>query len=190
MAIYYDKRHKPLSFKLGDKAFITLAGSMLPGYHLQNTISHKLSAQCVGPFKVKRAVGRLTYELKLPTTWKIHSIISVAHLEPFKDDSYHRSEPPVADVIVDESGEHEEWEADEIVTERYNKGRKRNEWLIKWKLFGPEHNTWEPLDNLTNAPELLDQFCSSKNPIATGSTFFLPSPHQPPLANAFQISWR
>jgi hypothetical protein len=57
MALYYDKKHKPLHLKPGDKAFIALLGSMESGYHLPNTVSHKLSAQRVGPFEVLRAVG-------------------------------------------------------------------------------------------------------------------------------------
>jgi hypothetical protein len=44
MSIYYDKKHKPLTLKPGDHAFISLAGSMDTGYHLPNTVSHKLSA--------------------------------------------------------------------------------------------------------------------------------------------------
>ena len=88
-------------------------------------------------------------------------------------------------MIVDESGEHEEWEAEEVVAERYNKCRKRQEWLIKWKSFGPEHNTWEPIGNLENAPALIERFRTYKDPTTVASTFFLPSPHPLPMANAF-----
>jgi hypothetical protein len=122
MSIYYDKKHKPLMLKPGDQAFISLAGSMDTGYHLPNTVSHKLSAQRVSPFEVLRTVGRLSYELDIPRTWKIHPVISIAHLEPYKKDPYDRTEKPVPDVIVDESGEqHDEWEVDEIIAHRYNK---------------------------------------------------------------------
>jgi hypothetical protein len=186
MSVYYDKKHKPILLKPGDKAYISLAGSMETGYHLPNTISHKLSLQRVGPFEVIRAVGRLAYEMKLPTTWKIHPVMSVAHLEPYKEDPYHCTPPdPSPDVVLDEAGEHEEWEAEEIVAQRRNRRRKRDEWLVKWRGFGPEHNTWEPMENLQNASELLDQFNEFKDPVAVASTFFLPSPHPPPPANAF-----
>lgn len=66
MAIYYDRKHTPLIFKPGDKVFINLTGSMHVGYHLPNTISHKLSQQHIGPFTVIRAVGRLAYKLQIP----------------------------------------------------------------------------------------------------------------------------
>lgn len=192
MALYYDKKHKPLSLKPGDKAFVALAGSMDTGYHLPNTISHKLSAQRVGPFEIIRAVGRLAYELKIPKNWKIHPIISVAHLEPYKTDPYDRAiSTPVPETIADDAGGHEEWEVEDLLSERFNKRRKRKEWLVKWKDFGLEHNTWEPLENLGNAPTVVESFQRLQeggNLVVSASTFFLPSPYPPPLANAFLAS--
>ena len=186
MSIYYDKKHKPLVLIPGQKAYIRLVSSMDTGYHLPNTISHKLSPQRVGPFEVLRAVGRLAYELKIPSTWKIHPMISIAYLEPYKDDTYgHTTETPVPDIITDDTNEYEEWEAEELVTKRYNKRRKRDEWLVKWKNFGPEHNTWEPSENLANATNLIEDFNREKNLLLVASTFFLPSTHLPPMANAF-----
>ena len=186
MSIYYDKKHKPLVLKPGQKAFISLAGSMEVGYHLPNTIAHKLSPQCVGPFKVIRVVGRLAYELDIPPTWKIHPVISLAHLEPYREDPLERAGPTLPpDIVDDDSGGHEEWEVEDIISERYNKRRKRNEWLVKWKSFGPEQNTWEPIDNLGNAADKVEDFRHARNPVTTASTFFLPSTHAPPMANAF-----
>ena len=187
MSIYYDGKHQPLELKPGDKAYISIAGSMETGYHLPHTISHKLSPQRVGPFEILRKVGRLAYELRIPKTWKIHPIISIAHLEPHKPDTFGRDiETPIPDLVVDDTGEsHEEWEVEEVLSERYNKRRKRQEYLVKWKNFGPEQNTWEPSENLSHCQELLDDFRALRNPVDVASTFFLPSPHPPPFANAF-----
>lgn len=121
MSIYYDKKHKPLAFKPDDKAFISLAGSMDTGYHLPNSISPKLSPQRVGPFEVIRAVSCLAYEPKIPP------VISVAHLEPYKANNYDRVTTAAPEIVSDDTSEHEEWEAEEIMATRYNKRRKRNE---------------------------------------------------------------
>jgi hypothetical protein len=108
----------------------------------------------------------LAYELPVPKSWKIHPVVSVAHLEPYKEDPYKRLDaPPPPGLITDDTGEHEEWEAEQILSQRYNKRRKRDEWLLKWKDYGPENNTWEPVVNLANAPELLDEFRLTQNPL-------------------------
>jgi len=88
MSIHYNGKHQPLELKPGDKAYISIAGSMETGYHLPHTISHKLSPQRVGPFEILRKVGRLAYELRIPKTWKIHPIISIVNLEPHKPDTF------------------------------------------------------------------------------------------------------
>jgi hypothetical protein len=186
MSIYYDKKYQPISFQPGDKAYVSLAVSMETGYHLPNTVSHKLSPQRAGPFEVLRAVGNLAYELKVPASWKIHPVISVAHLEPFKDDPFQRLLPPVPDLITDDnSTPHEEWEVEDILKQRFNRRRKCDEWFVKWKDFGPEHNTWEPVENLTNSLDKIEEFKNLPHFVATASTFFLPSTHSPSMPNAF-----
>jgi hypothetical protein len=155
------------------------------GYHLPNTISHKLSPQRVGPFTVVKPVGKLAFELDIPPTWKIHRVISIAHLEPYKADPFDRSIPALPDTIADDDGEHQEWEVEEIVNHRFNRRRKREEWFVKWKNCGPEQNTWEPIENLSNSLDVLDEFRSLHNPVTVASTFFLPSTHPRPLVNTF-----
>lgn len=75
--IGYDMLHKRMNMKVGDKAFITLhKGCNLPGG------SRKTNELRRGPFEVVERVGTLTYRLKLPQTWKIHDVISIAMIEP------------------------------------------------------------------------------------------------------------
>jgi len=178
MSVYYDRKHTPISFKKGDLAYIRLAGSMEPGYHLPDT-SHKLSQQRVGPFKVVDTVGKLAYKLDVPASWKIHPVISVAHLERHTPDTFDRTSLVLPDVVVGHDGqEEEEWEVEDIVRERYNKRRKRQEYYVKWKGFGPENNTWEPVENLVNSQEAMDRFKDNLTTVA--STYFLPAPSVTP----------
>lgn len=183
MSIYYDKKHKPISFQVGDMVYVRLAGSMEPRYHLPIDISRKLSQQRVGPFKVLERVGNLAYRILLPTTWKIHDVLSVAHLEPHTPDQFERVTVPVPEMVVGHDGEvEEEWEVEEIIRDRYNKRRKRKEYYIKWKGFGPENNTWEPEENLINAGDVFTRYVQDS--ITTvASTYFLPSPSVVPIYN-------
>jgi hypothetical protein len=149
MSIYYDKKRDDVSFKIGDFVYIKLAKFGHSGYTLPNDASKKLSQQNVGPFRILQSVGRLAYKLDIPSTWKIHPVISVAHLERHHPDPYNRQLPPPPDIIHDtDDDSHEEWEVEEVLRSRL-KGKdknKRKEWRIKRKGFGSEHNTWEPND--------------------------------------------
>ena len=53
----------------------------------------------------------------------------------------------------------EELEVETIVSHR-GSGRTRL-YRVKWKNFPERHNTWEPLSNLTNASELVNDYESS-----------------------------
>ena len=89
-------------------------------------------------------VGRLAYRLKLPDNMKIHDVISIAHLEPASDpalDPYHRHHSPPPAVIVD--GDIEYVIEKLLRKRRVRKGRGwLTQYLIRWKGYGPEYNTW------------------------------------------------
>jgi hypothetical protein len=185
MAIYYDKKHKPLTLKVGDKAYIKLSTGITPGYRLPNT-SSKLSQRQIGPFKVLAAVGRLAYKMDLPETWKqVHNVISVAHLEPHLEDPYAREVQSTPDVVEDDTGSHEEWELESIIAKRYNKRRKRDEWYVKWKNWGPEFNTWEPREHFDNAQDQLAEFEDKGNAVINIATTLFEPPVQSPARMPF-----
>lgn len=62
--------------------------------------------------------------------------------------------PPMAD---DENGatEEEEYEVEKVVDKRIHKGKV--EYLLKWKGYSSDDNTWEPKDSL-ECPELLQEY--------------------------------
>jgi hypothetical protein len=107
----------------------------------------KLAPKFIGPFKILRARGN-TVELELPPEIHIHPIINVERLKPFTGEY----QPPAP---IEVAGE-EEWEVEAILgkRERYNKP----EYLVQWRGFGPEHNSWEPASNLVHAGTLVEQF--------------------------------
>jgi hypothetical protein len=40
-----------------------------------------------GPYEVNQKISDVTYRIALPASYKIHPIINIAHLEPYKEDS-------------------------------------------------------------------------------------------------------
>jgi chromobox protein 2 len=45
---------------------------------------------------------------------------------------------------------------EDLLARRTRRGKE--EYLVKWKGFSDRHNTWEPAENLTNAPVMLARF--------------------------------
>jgi len=122
IAIYYDKKHTPITFKPGDKVFITITTGIQSSYHLSNNVLTKLSECRVGPFTVLNTVGRLAYKVDIPKSWNIHLVISIVHLERFRSNKYRYDIGPLpAELIEDDSGTHEEYEVRAIIAKQYNK---------------------------------------------------------------------
>jgi hypothetical protein len=52
----------------------------------------------------------------------------------------------------------EEYKVDKIVGKHYNKSCRQNMWLVRWKNYGPQHDSWQSKKDLRNAPEMLRAF--------------------------------
>jgi hypothetical protein len=120
-----------------------------------NQLSWKLDNTRYSPFKVKEKVGDRAYCLKLPETWAIHNVfhltlLTQTHTAEF--DSRMKPTPPPPDIIEEE----EEYKIEEICGHR-RKGRG-TQYLVHWKGYGNEDDTWLPQSSLGNAEELLSDY--------------------------------
>jgi hypothetical protein len=147
-AAYADRHRRDLAFKVGDKAFLSTVN-----LKLASSISSKFKRRFIGPFKVLQVVSPVAYKLQLPSNLKIHPVFHVSLLKPASFDPINPP-PPVQDPVVVQ-GE-DEYEVAEILNRR-GKGRLER-FLVRWKNFGPEHDTWEPRSHLVHCPDLLADF--------------------------------
>ncbi|RMJ21267.1 Integrase core domain-containing protein, partial [Aspergillus sp. HF37] len=160
MKKYYDRRHAPISFAEGDQVYITLhKGYSIPS---SKTLGRKFSQQRVGPFEVVQRVGQLAYKLKLPPSWKIHDVLSVAQLEPANTPDPFGRQPSHPPAVTDERypEDTDRFEVDQVIAERQRKvGRgKRKEYLVRWKGYGPEDDMWLPESSLQGAEDAVRLF--------------------------------
>ena len=115
--------------------------------------SKKLAPKFMGPFPVKRKINLASYELSLPNSLKIHPVFHVSLLKPAAPDPFpNRGSKPPEPVQIDGC---EEYVVEIILDCRKRQGQ--NQFLVKWKGYGPEDNSWEPEGNL-HAKKLLRAF--------------------------------
>jgi Chromo (CHRromatin Organisation MOdifier) domain len=55
----------------------------------------------------------------------------------------------------------EEYEVERIIGHHYNQSKRRREYLVRWKGYGPEHDTFKPEMSLQNAFSHLREYCKT-----------------------------
>jgi hypothetical protein len=95
MKRYYDARHRPPEFKVGDEVWLDAEDLST------ERPSKKLDYKRLGPFPIIQKIDDLAFKLKLPTAFKIHPVISASRLEPVKRDEWSRPQPRVTLKVRD-----------------------------------------------------------------------------------------
>ena len=113
----------------------------------------KLTECFVGFYKVKGIILSNTIELKLPKSIKIHPVVNVSIVWLYKPQVEGQKKIPPKPVIIE--GE-EEFEVEKILNKRTIRGKKK--FLVRWKGYMAEEDTWESRKNLENAKELVKEF--------------------------------
>jgi len=108
--------------------------------------SKKLDHTKIGPYRILRKLGPVTFELQIPEGMNIHSIFHKNLLEPAPPDA------KPGPVLIDEETQEPLYDVERIL--RYEP--KTRKYLIKWLGYGEEDNTWEPRTNIN--PKLVAQY--------------------------------
>jgi len=150
MKRYYDCwRTLALVFKPGNKVFLDASNICT------TRPSQKLLHWQLGPFVVERQIGPMAYYLRLLYWMKqLHPVFNIVKLTPAPDDlitECKTKDHPLPIVIDGEV----EWEVEKILDSCWH--QRRFQYLIKWKGYGHEHNSWESASKVS-APELTAEF--------------------------------
>jgi len=150
MKRYYD-RQRTLApvFKPGDKVFLNTS-DIYTTRPLQ-----KLSHRRLGPFVVEWRIRSMAYCLRLPHGMKqLHPVFNIVKLTPAPNNPItgHKMEDYLPPIVIDGEAE---WEVEEILDSRWH--QRRFQYLIKWKGYSCEHNSWESTSEVST-PELTAEF--------------------------------
>jgi len=135
--------------------------------------SRKLAPRWAGPFRVLERVGKVSYRLALPHHLRIHPVFHVSRIKAYIDPkTYDESRPvpphPEPDLIDGSP----EWEVEAILDRRGSptrKGKPKFEYLVQWKGYPTSDNSWEPLENLRNAMDLVKKYDKTHQTFAKSS---------------------
>jgi len=118
---------------------------------------------------VLEKIGRSAYKLELPATWRqIHPVFNEVLLSPYIEPIFKGQKKPPPPPEIEVEG-HPEYEVEEILNVQ-KRGRGLR-YLVHWKGYTHEEDTWESRSNITHANEAIEDFYR-KNPKALRLRFF------------------
>jgi len=112
--------------------------------------SKKLTEHFVGPYKVKGIVSSNAIELELPKSIKIYPVVNIWL---YKLQVERQKKIPPKLLIIEGQ---EEFEVEEILNKRTI--REKEKFLVRWKGYMAEEDTWKNRENLENTKELVEEF--------------------------------
>jgi hypothetical protein len=163
-----DRHRRELKLAVGDQVLLTTEGLQLRNF------TNKLCSRFVGPFPITKVINANAFELALPPQMQaLHPVFNISRLKPYIASNSKFAARPLRfdrrppEAEADTNGD-TVWEVERIIAAR-GQGRGLR-FLVAWKGYPPEENTWEPRTNLVNgAREALEEFEATHGRAAAGA---------------------
>ena len=146
-------RSKAPDYEIGDKVWLSTKNLKL------TRALKKLTERWLGPYDITKCIRDNTLELQLPRSMKIHPVVNISQVKPYKERLEGQPIFKPGPVQVTEDREIE-FEVDYVIDSHYK--RRHLEYLVHWKGYSDEDRTWEPKSNLSNVLDAIKDFHRSK----------------------------
>jgi hypothetical protein len=154
-AKYYNKgRREVPEFKIGSRVLISPHSLE---WKESKGEGAKLVQRWIGPFEVLQKLNPRTYRVRLNDKYPGFPVFNLDHMKPYKESAERFGQRTLMSETRDRA-ESEEYEVEKIVGKKYDKRRKTHLWLVRWKDYGPQFDTWQTTRDLRNAPEMMREF--------------------------------
>jgi len=149
MKRYVDRNRKETEkWEKGDKVLLSTKDLVF-----KERPTKKLMERYVGPYEIVEVVSSNAVKLRLPSSMRIHPVVNVSQIVQYKEQV--RGQKKEEGKLVEVEGV-EEWKVEKILNKK--KIREVEKYLIWWKGFTVEGDTWERKENLKNVEELIEEF--------------------------------
>ena len=115
--------------------------------------SKKLTERYIGPYTIEEVVSSNVVKLQLPSSMRIHPVVNVSRIVRYKEQVKGQKKEEGKPIEVEGV---EEWEVEKVLNKKKIRGVEK--YLIRWKGFTAEGDTWERKENLKNTEELIEEF--------------------------------
>jgi len=149
MKRYADRGRKETEeWKKGDRVLLSTKNLVF-----KERPSKKLMERYMGPYAIEEVVSSNAVKLQLPSSMRIHLVVNVSQIVRYKEQIKGQKKEKGKPVEVKGV---EEWKVEKILNKKKMRGVVK--YLIWWKGFTAEGDTWERRENLKNAEELIKEF--------------------------------
>jgi Chromo (CHRromatin Organisation MOdifier) domain len=122
--------------------------------NLKMSHDRKIAPKRKGPFEIDEVLGPVTYQLKLPESWRVHNIFHATLLRPYiKNKVYGNNYPrPLPELLEGE----EVYEVETIL--KHWRRRRGYQYYVKWKGYPITEATWENESAFSNDGDMIQLY--------------------------------
>jgi len=122
-------------------------------WQMRNRETKKLIEKFVKLYKIKKIISENIVELELLALMKIYLVVNVSRIAMYQEQI--EGQKKILSLLVEIGGK-KKYKVEKILNKRDIK-RKLN-YLVRWKKYTAEKDTWEELENLENMMDLVENF--------------------------------